>query len=1489
MATSKRSSRRQPQSSGPGAITVAALKSLRDSGPKSFEDLVSSCLSTVAGISFRLCRSGLQPGVDALSAGAVGVEVKRYDRKLPIRDLQGALSDAASPELGLELWVAVSTVSLGGVGHRKLLTLGAQLGVAVLILDADSAQPLLPIGVPSITALCATDPDAVLHAIENWRDPKKREEIDLKAVREDLAAVRALSGFDAFLAKLQKDLDEPIWPLLVRRQNRWLANQIRKNPIAFFQVSYERSRSVRRKVEDDMEAWFSRTAVSEPSLAAVVGERFDGKTWCVLDWLLERLEALQIPVFFISSQRGDGSMSLEGIVLEQMRQRLGSFERHAPALLRRARNQPPERGPWALIVLDGLDEYRLRDPDQHLVWALESRRNDSPRVAIMGRSVPDLNESIERLLDEDIRPCAALCTCRLPSWRRLENRIEQLARERVSVLRIGPYDDAELARALAIENQPPRLIAGLSEEVQKLVRRPRYLRLLIDKLPQLDRYHEVTEDLMFWFDAQDQIRRSRPGARDWDETAYQNFLQNLAKRYAKKEGSLHRSDIRSTLGKATENIHAALQDLESEGVLETMPSGRYRIRPEQLRTGMGLHLLNLLERAKRKNKDLATVLHDALEPIPDSDPKVEWLRWAAIVSLYQGETSPDVVDTLVGAWLRSRNLPQGDIEQIRRLSSRLLASLLRLAPDSWSSAERNERMREISRLVILDNLEQKKEQIGEHVRSWMRMVPTRGPYFVEDEPGAGERVHSALQDPGIEDWGLSQCGDSGILWLQGFGLNLETLSPGLIGPEDLLTLMAVRHIPMYHFDSFLDSEDLVFRRRLAEIPLSWFEERVKEAATSLGTLRARTVHHFLLAADRADLLPMAESIAPAEEPVEKWEPPGKDNPMGFLQNHRHVVRDPNFTTPSSAELVSLRSAWAERFAAVKLADDPNLQPRSEDLDFERTLPAIAAWAPDVGANLIRQQMRELPATMSEGRSLWARAIERHAVLAEGDTRAPLVEVTEAKSDNRDIGLAVGHVLVSLLPGMSSSDVLDAVLDHHIGFEWRDLFEVSARLKTPSLRRLLLERIETEHDPRRLARSYYLLSDMDIKNLSPAQARKVVSSIESGDGDERIGALAVAAKAGLSDIPTEVLLPIATGSDRKTLAPRYAGWLLAHKGEAVDRLPVRWRAVAAAKHRRFREPFLRKVEMALGIRKGGTVSNRNEHQSTWNSEEFPRSLVDCLSEARFKRWAEVMQSGASGIRRWWTGLLIPLFRRALVQGHPSAEPLWSLVYPFQRERSGGSTRFFHGYIDWILHDLSYPEVDDQTAKNLLRSLILDCRTDRELFEIALGARYEGQSRIESVLELLLSCREPETRARTARVLGWLDGSETRLGDIAAFDPSLWVRRIAKSALEVRRNEGFSRHWFEVFLRGESREARWGAGQLFLESVDASGMIWARRFLRKATVDARVHGEAMLLLRSAEQEVKNRREAWGKSFLGYSVSGLEHLWDPWQHRADWADLE
>lgn len=63
----------------------SALLALPETGENGFEGLVGAMLSTVAGILFRLAKSGTQGGEDGRGedgSGAVGYEAKLYDSRL---------------------------------------------------------------------------------------------------------------------------------------------------------------------------------------------------------------------------------------------------------------------------------------------------------------------------------------------------------------------------------------------------------------------------------------------------------------------------------------------------------------------------------------------------------------------------------------------------------------------------------------------------------------------------------------------------------------------------------------------------------------------------------------------------------------------------------------------------------------------------------------------------------------------------------------------------------------------------------------------------------------------------------------------------------------------------------------------------------------------------------------------------------------------------------------------------------------------------------------------------------------------------------------------------------------------------------------------------------------------------------------------------------------------------------------------------------------
>jgi hypothetical protein len=312
-----------------------------------------------------------------------------------------------------------------------------------------------------------------------------------------------------------------------------------------------------------------------------------------------------------------------------------------------------------------------------------------------------------------------------------------------------------------------------------------------------------------------------------------------------------------------------------------------------------------------------------------------------------------------------------------------------------------------------------------------------------------------------------------------------------------------------------------------------------------------------------------------------------------------------------------------------------------------------------------------------------------------------------------------------------------------------------------------------------------------------------------------------------------------------------------------------------------------------VQEGVEILHRRqeEHKTAWSYEQFPQELVDRLDEPRFERWVEALLRDPRQTWIRWIGLVMPMFRRALRQGDQAALRLWNLVHPFPRHRGPGGMQYVDRGIAWVLHELSLPCANDALARPLLRSLILDARTDRQLFDLALGARCQRQARLAALAEELLDSNSSEERARAARLLGWLEGTDDRLLDLLEADPSLWVRRIAEESLKTRQRERFARHWLEAFLRQDlTREQRWGAGQLFLEAVDGCFEAWAFAHVRKAAPDDRAHAEATLLLEAAREEVKQvRSRDLEKHFLESKVSDLESGCHPWQRQRSWHELE
>ncbi|MFL6198780.1 MAG: hypothetical protein ACJ76J_06370, partial [Thermoanaerobaculia bacterium] len=669
-----------------GQKTITALLTLKPSGQDSFEHLVRDLLSELTGEPFYLSSSGWQAGIDGIEKSrAIGFEAKRYGvTDLDVRSLLGEIDQAVRDRPDLQLWILATTGDLTAQERKQLEDSAADHGLALLTLaEGDLSVPFHP-----MAGLCAVLPERVCEILADpaWHDPKKDAVVSLDEVRVELEEIAASPELALFRARLEKELRElPTWRIFVQRQNQRLKRAILEDSKVRLGTDFDRDEVIPRTIKSDLDEWLAMARSShEPHLGSILGERFDGKTWMVLDWLVDRLDSLDVPVFFLGSNKGDVLDELDEMLAKEVEEALGPYRRHARALLERHRRWSAGRTPWCLLILDGLNEYR--SPSQP--W----KRH--------------LSDAFARVKPE-LRPAAVLCTVRTKTWTEVDEEVRRLVKGHVQTLVVGPFNEAEFSEALRRAGKTPEEISSIPQSAQELLHRPRFLQLVLKHRDRLGDFEIINEDVLYWLDATDKLRRERT-ASGWTEERYQGVLRELARTW-KEQHPLTRSSVLDSLqAEIRSELEEALNDLSSEGVLGKQGS-KYTVHPDHLRTGMALYLLDLLDDSSADPQELRERLRDALSPHGDDDMAAAWLRRASVFALIsQDPPRDDVINVLVDEWLRSRNRPPDDIQQVRALGRLLLRPLLRLAPRTWMRGTRHRGLQELSIVIFSEYLDREK-------------------------------------------------------------------------------------------------------------------------------------------------------------------------------------------------------------------------------------------------------------------------------------------------------------------------------------------------------------------------------------------------------------------------------------------------------------------------------------------------------------------------------------------------------------------------------------------------------------------------------------------------------------------------------------------------------------------------------------------------------------------------------------------------------------
>jgi hypothetical protein len=691
------------------------LRQLRPTGPDGFEGLIASLLEALTGSHFALATSGSQGGRDMSSrrpsANVVAVECKRYGESTELneRELLGELVQAGQSIPDLDLWVLVTSRDVPSQLREALNRPAAEKGIGFLSISSGDGVP------SSLEVLCANSPETVCtHA-------GVQAVAGAVLLRTLLQQVAEHPKYQERLSQLRDTFSSPLagyenWRV---QHNRWFIDTLKSDQESWAShgqpinvedpaVMLIRREAAWQSLDEWQQGWNDTR-----NYLAILGEEGDGKTWSVASWLSERIKHTpeNSGVVFLSSTdvplAENGSTELISIFSSSISRQLPSISREQVQMrLSRWLSRPVGHLPILLLILDGINE-RGR-PDQ---W----------------RGI------LEQLSGESWRNhVAVLITCRTSYWERYFSKLRHLP---VSSFVIGPYDEIELATALSYHNLNRE---DIDDNVLPLIRKPRYFDLMVRHHARISESGDVTVARLIYEDWRDRYGRKRAVKLTDDD--FQNVIRHLAQAHNGTYTQLSGQEVADALPVLYDK-QSTLEELQTGGILQ--PSrGKYKVDDRLLVYGLGLLLVDQLEEAYANGQDLRETIAGWLEPHAEMDIKAAICEFAALHALSLDNLQLDATVALLEAWINSRN-PTENIE------SNLTAYLplnpqayVALAESVWSDSYDNRWAQELLTRSFLRWFES--PRIAHVLRAaferWLGFVHIQGSPFLRDNAEEAEKA-----------------------------------------------------------------------------------------------------------------------------------------------------------------------------------------------------------------------------------------------------------------------------------------------------------------------------------------------------------------------------------------------------------------------------------------------------------------------------------------------------------------------------------------------------------------------------------------------------------------------------------------------------------------------------------------------------------------------------------------------------------------------------
>lgn len=798
------------------------LRSLQHTGADGFEGLVASLCAAETGQAFRLSGSGQQHGQDARSETHSGnnikVEAKHYFKSsISLRELTAELVQASRHAPGIELWVIAASCALKDQDVLELELLAHEQNIEILILDNTSAHlPRLPVLMAAHSATVADWARAGGLAFSADLATALKEVTQLSSFSSVLHQVGAklsgtLLGYEDARVRVRKNLiaaltDDSLMfsrfgqRAAVRAPDRHVVRRIRMHD----------------RISEWWTAWHTHS-----SNAVILGEEGSGKTWALLDWIAERLDADTLPIvlpFFAGAESITSRESIESITPRLLLKwtRTGTEEFWKRRVVKWSAAGVAR--PLVLIVADALNE------NVNVPWPLFFRS----------------------LGDTDFRGVAVLATDRPGHWQPF---CSLAGLQGFMELPVQDYSDAELQKALSGRDVP---IASIPLELQELIRKPRYCNLVATHFEEMLNDGDFTRERLIFLEMRERAER-KFGRISADE--FVDIIRNLAKRY-RESRVFARAEIATLLptGGADRQIY---QEILDGGFVQPGPAGTVALDRTKLVYGLGMLLADQLRLSGQQGLSEARLTEEIagwLEPQPEMQLKVEVCGSAVFHAVLDPEYPRSCRLGLIRYWMILHNWVDGFQASFAGFVTRIPEDFLTLAEEFWSSDRDSGPAQQIIATALQGHRDHPKVEAAliARINRWMGFVHLDGhPMYRRDSERSNRIVTEiALRVGGtplpdqVELFGCRLTLIRDDLMLRLIRLGLLVISSGPVMPfVDAIVVWAVAAAVM---DSNVDSSVVSWVVRLSEPGVSEaLLGRAQELFNAKDALATQAAHTLL--------------------------------------------------------------------------------------------------------------------------------------------------------------------------------------------------------------------------------------------------------------------------------------------------------------------------------------------------------------------------------------------------------------------------------------------------------------------------------------------------------------------------------------------------------------------------------------------------------------------------------------------------------------------